>query len=121
MLDIDAAPGAVVELISELVEIVVGVYDQLRAAESAPIDDRGVVQFVGEHGDVRATENRENRGISRKTCCKHQRAVGSFPLGEIAFKVGMRWPGSDNEPGCGRAGSPLLCCSARSGDDVGVR
>ena len=85
----------------EVVEIEVSIDGDRGAAETAPVDDRGVVELVAADGDVGAAEDAEHAEVGGVAGGEDDRRLGLLPPGELVFELVVARPVADHQArGC---------------------
>jgi len=92
------APG-VGQQSAEVVEVPVAVDRHPGPAESAAVDDRGVVELVGEHGDARAAHHRQDAEVGGEPRREEDRPVLGLPGGQLDLQVAVDGATTDDQAG----------------------
>lgn len=67
-----------------------------------------------------AGERRDGRQVGRVAGGQHQGRLETAEFGQLALEFGMQCGGAGDQPGSGRARTPLARGPGRGGGDVGV-
>lgn len=104
----------------EVRHVVVAVAESLRFAESHPVDDARVIQFIGDDGIIRGEQGLEESAIGIEAGGIEDGIVSSKKGAELFFQLFVgRLRAADKADGR-QSVSPFVQSRVRGGDDVGV-
>ena len=108
------------QAVLELVHVRIGEAVALRLAEPHAVDDRGVVEAVGNDRVLFAEQRLEHAAIGVETGREHDRVRLAQVLGDRLFELTMQRLRAADEAHRGHAEAELVHGAARRRDDVGV-
>ena len=91
-----------------LPEVAVPVDPDLARGQAAPVDDRGVVQLIGDDRHVRTADNAEDAEIGGEARREQQGPVSALPVRDFSFQFGVHRPGARDEPRGASPGTPAF-------------
>ena len=100
--------GRLLEARAELVEVAVRVAQPLRLAEPDPVDDRGVVERVGDDGVVGAEQRLEQAAVRVEARAEEDRVLGAEELREALLELLVERLRAADEAHRGHAEAPPL-------------
>ena len=120
--ELEAGLGGVgfLQLQLEVFEVVVLVTVALRLAEPDPVDDRRMIQLVGDDGILRAEQGLEQAAIGVETGGVEDGVVGAEELGEGRLEVLVYLLRAADETHGGEAVAPAVKRRVRGGDEFGM-
>ena len=89
----------------ELVDPVVAEGAQLRAAEDAAVEDRGVVAGVGDDGVARRQQRAERREVRLRAGREDERLLGAHPVGDLLLELEVQRDRAVEQARAGQAGA----------------
>ncbi|MCU1555299.1 MAG: hypothetical protein JWM13_2785 [Arthrobacter sp.] len=104
----------------EVRHVLVGVAEALGLAEPDAVDDRGVVQGVGDHGVLRAEEGLENAAVGVKATGEQDGVLRAEELRDTFLQGQVQVLGAADEAHAGHAEAPLVHRCLGGGDDLRV-
>ena len=90
----------------EVLGVAVVVHEYLGPREPAAVDQRGVVELVGEHDVARAGQRGDDPGIGEEARAEQERAVAPHERGEPLLEAAVNGHRSRREPGGAGAHPP---------------
>jgi hypothetical protein len=85
--DQGAAAGGLLEAPLEVVDVAVVVDEGLRARQPAAVDDRGVVERVGEDHVALLRERGHHAGVGEEARAEQQARLGALEVGELLLQA----------------------------------
>ena len=104
----------------QLVHVGVGEAVALCLAEPNPVDDRGVVQRVGDDGVLGRKQRLEHAAVGIEAGGEEDRVILAEPFGDPLLEAAMQSLRAADEADRGHAEPELVECLARCGDDIGM-
>ena len=89
-----------------LSEVEVGIDRHVGAGQPCAIDDRGVVELVGDDPGAGATEHAEHSEVGGEAGREHQRRLGALPAGKPGLELVVNRPCAADQPGRTRPRAP---------------
>ncbi len=108
------------ELRFKVGEIAVFVAVALRFAEADAVDDRGVVEFVTDHGVLGGEERFEGAAVGIEAGRVEDRVLGAEKRAEAFFQLGVDFLRAADEAHGGEAVAPAVERGVGGGDDFGI-
>ena len=104
----------------ELVHVAVRVPEPTRLAEADPVDDRGVVQLVGDHGVPLVEQRLEDAAVGVEARAEQDRVVRAEERREALLQLAVECLRAADEPHGGHSVPPAVERLVRGGDHLGV-
>jgi hypothetical protein len=89
-----------------LSEVEVGIDRHVGAGQPCAIDDRGVVELVGDDPGAGATEHAEHSEVGGEAGREHQRRLGALPAAKPGLELVVNRPCAADQPGRTRPRAP---------------
>ena len=113
-------PVAVLELGLQVGHVLVGVAEPLGLAQPDAVDDRRVVQLVGDDRVLRAEQRLEDAAVGVEAGGEQDGVLGAEELRDPALQLQVQVLRAADEPDAGHAEAALVHGALRRGDDVRV-
>jgi hypothetical protein len=94
----------------EVLDVVVRVDERLRARQPAAVDDRGVVELVGEDHLARARQRADDAEVRQVARAEQQRGLGALEGGEALLEAAVDRHRAADEARRARADAPTQRC-----------
>ncbi len=92
----------------QVLQVIVAVHSHVSPGGPAPVDDRGMVQLVGEHLRTFGRKHRQYRQIGGEPGGEHHGPFATFPLRQCGFEFGMDGSRSGYQPRRSRPRTPAI-------------